>query len=60
MTCIIDGESFATTIKTVEIKYAEGFEAVTPTLGEVEHGEFAEIFKALRGLDTRMREEELN
>lgn len=60
VTCIIDGESFATTIKTVEIKYAEGFEAVTPTLGEVEHGEFAEIFRALRGLDTRMREEELN
>ncbi len=60
VTCIIDGESFATTIKTVEIKYAEGFEEVTPTLGECEHGQLSEIFKQLRGLDTRMREEELN
>jgi len=60
VTCIIDGEPFATTIKTAEIKYADGFEAVTPTLGECEHGEFAKIFDRLRGLDTRMREEELN
>jgi len=60
VTCIIDGESFVTSIKTVEIDYANGVESVKPTLGENEHGEFAGIFERLRGLDTRLSKEELN
>ena len=60
VTCVIDGESFATTIKTVDVKYANGYEQVTPTLGEVEHGALAEVFKMLHGLDDRMSEKELN
>jgi len=60
VTCVIDGTSFVTTIKTVEVEFADGVETVKPTLGECEHGKFAEIFKELRGLDTRMAKEELN
>ena len=60
VSCVIDGEKFSTTIKTVEIGFADGYEQVTPTLGECEHGVYAEIFKRLRGLDTRMNKEELS
>lgn len=60
VSCVIDGEKFETTIKTVEIEYADRFEQVTPTLGETEHGIYADIFKQLRGLDTRMKQEELS
>ena len=58
--CVIDGESFTTTIKTVEIDYEENVEAVKPTLGEYEKGIFAKVFKGLSGLDTRMKQEELS
>lgn len=60
VSCVIDGEKFSTAIKTVEIGFADGYEQVTPTLGECEHGVYAEIFKRLRGLDTRMNKEELS
>lgn len=60
VTCVIDGEKFTTTIKTVEIEYSEGFETVTPTLGENEHGIYSDIYKRLKGLDIRMVQEELN
>lgn len=58
--CVIDGESFSTTIKTVEIEFSDNFEAVKPILGEVEKGIFAKVFVGLNGLDTRMKQEELS
>ena len=60
VTCVIDGESFSTTIKTVEVEFSDNFERVKPTLGEHEKGIFAEVFKGLTGLDTRMKQEELS
>ena len=58
--CVIDGESFNTTIKTVEIEFSDNFEKVKPTLGENEKGIFAKVFSGLNGLDTRMKQEELS
>ena len=60
VTCIIDGESFETTIKTVEINFSDNFEAVKPTLGECEKGVFARVFQNIKGLDTRMKQKELD
>ena len=58
--CVIDGESFNTTIKTVEVEFSDNFERVKPTLGELEKGIFAKVFTGLSGLDTRMKQEELS
>lgn len=60
VSCIIDGERFTTTIRTVEVSYSNAFEEVKPTLGDNERGEFSEILKRLKGLDTRMSKEELS
>ena len=60
VSCMIDGHKFQTTIKTVEIAFADGFEQVKPTLGETEHGIFADVFRTLKGLDDRMNKEELS
>lgn len=60
VTCMIDGQKFPSTIKTVEISYSNGLEKVKPTIGENEKGEFAELFDKLYGLDRRMDTEEQN
>ena len=60
ISCVVDGQKFPTTIRTVAVSYADRFEKVTPTLGENERGIFSEIFARLRGLDTRMDTEELS
>ena len=59
VTCIINGEKFTSTIKTVSINYAKGKETVKPTVGGVEHGEFADIFKTISGIDTRLEDKEM-
>lgn len=59
VTCIINGEKFTSTIKTVTITYAKGKETVKPTVGGVEQGEFASIFKMISGIDTRIEDKEM-
>lgn len=56
--CVIDGEAFDSVIETVQIRYENGVETVTPTIGEVETGLFGEFFKTLNGIDRRLKTEE--
>ena len=60
VTCVIDGEKFTSTIKTVTITYKNGIESVKPTVGEIELGEFADLFQWITGIDQRLSEEELS
>ena len=57
--CEINGEKFNAIIKSVEISYEKGQEKVKPTVGEVEQGEFSELFHALSGMESRLTTEEL-
>ena len=57
--CEIDGDKFNAIIKSVEIVYEKGQEKVRPTVGEVEQGEFSELFNLLSGIETRLTTEEL-
>ena len=59
VSCEIEGENFQAIIKSVEINYEDGMEKVKPTVGEVEQGEFSEIFNWLTGMDSRIATEEL-
>ena len=60
VTCMIDGQKFASTIKTVSVDYSNGFEKVKPTIGENDKGQFAELFEQINGLEIRMNTEELS
>ena len=60
VSCDIEGEKFQAIIKSVEITYENGQEKVKPTVGEVEQGEFANIFKWLSDMETRIEVEELD
>lgn len=54
VTCILDGEKFASRISQVKISYAEGIEKVEPTIGNVVSGVFGEIFDMIKGLDRKV------
>ena len=60
VTCVIEGESFTSTIETAQITYAGGTETVIPTIGEVEKGVYGKLFKMLNGIDKRLKAEEEN
>ena len=59
VTCVIDGNKFTATIKSVTITYSKGKETVKPTVGSVEQGEFAELFTRIYGIDTRLEDKEM-
>ena len=56
--CVIDGTSFESIIKTVDIKYSNGVETVVPTIGDVENGLYGDIYNMLDGIDKRLKTEE--
>ena len=58
VTCILDGDRFEAQITSIKITYEKGVEKVEPTIGDVEHGLFGEIFKLIRELDERITDVE--
>lgn len=60
VSCEIDGEKFKAIIKSVEIEYEKGQEKVKPTVGEIEQGEFSNIFHSIADIESRLTTEELS
>ena len=58
VTCVIDGEKFASTITQVSITYEKNIEKVEPTIGDIDKGLFGEIYSLIQGVDDKVEEED--
>lgn len=47
VTCVIDGDSFISTVDSVSITFTDDGEKVSATIGDIEKGIFADIFESI-------------